>query len=229
MAPGEIIGLAGLAGAGQAEFGRAIAGLIPYRSTEITLDGHPAHFRKPWDAMRHGIVYLPADRRREGLFLRLNVEQNIVASSTRKLRRGPWMDDRKAATTAGQFVHSLTIRTPSLRQSVFKLSGGNQQKVLLARALSVDARIIVADEPTRGIDVGAKAEIYELLRRLADQGKAVLLISTELPEILAISDRIVVMHEGCVAGELTRSEATEERVMAMAAGQASAVGEDWAR
>jgi ribose transport system ATP-binding protein len=139
------------------------------------------------------------------------------------------MDDRKAATTAGQFVHSLTIRTPSLRQSVFKLSGGNQQKVLLARALSVDARIIVADEPTRGIDVGAKAEVYELLRRLADQGKAVLLISTELPEILAISDRIVVMHEGCVAGELTRSEATEERVMAMAAGQASAVGEDWAR
>jgi ABC-type sugar transport system ATPase subunit len=226
MAPGEIIGLAGLAGAGQAEFGRAIAGLLPCRSTEITLDGRPAHFKKPWDAMRQGIVYLPADRRREGLFLRLNVEQNIVASSTQKLRWGPWMDDKKAAIKASQFVQSLSIRTPSLGQSVFKLSGGNQQKVLLARALSVDARIIVADEPTRGIDVGAKAEIYELLRRLADQGKAVLLISTELPEILAISDRIVVMHEGRVAGELSRSEATEERVMAMAAGQTSVASED---
>jgi ribose transport system ATP-binding protein len=226
MAPGEIIGLAGLAGAGQAEIGRAIAGLIPFRSREITLDGHPAHFKKPWDAMRQGVVYLPADRRREGLFLRLNIEQNIVASSTKKLRWGPWMDDKKAATKAGQFVQSLSIRTPSLDQSVFKLSGGNQQKVLLARALSVDARIIVADEPTRGIDVGAKAEIYDLLRGLADQGKAVLLISTELPEILAISDRIVVMHEGRVAGELSRSEATEERVMAMAAGQTSVVGDD---
>ena len=136
------------------------------------------------------------------------------------------MDDKKAANKASQFVQSLSIRTPSLGQSVFKLSGGNQQKVLLARALSVDARIIVADEPTRGIDVGAKAEIYELLRRLADQGKAVLLISTELPEILAISDRIVVMHEGRVAGELSRSEATEERVMAMAAGQTSVASED---
>jgi ribose transport system ATP-binding protein len=176
--------------------------------------------------MRQGVVYLPADRRREGLFLRLNIEQNIVASSTKKLRWGPWMDDKKAATKAGQFVQSLSIRTPSLDQSVFKLSGGNQQKVLLARALSVDARIIVADEPTRGIDVGAKAEIYDLLRGLADQGKAVLLISTELPEILAISDRIVVMHEGRVAGELSRSEATEERVMAMAAGQTSVVGDD---
>jgi ribose transport system ATP-binding protein len=221
---GEIVGLAGLAGAGQVEVGRAIAGLQPYRAAEITLGDRPFRVRTPWDAMRRGVVYLPADRRSEGLFLRLSVKQNIVASSLNKLRWGPWINDIKARETAQQFVESLGIRTPSLDQSALKLSGGNQQKVVLARGLTVDAQIFIADEPTRGIDVGAKAEVYELLRRLAEEGKAILLISTELPEILAISNRIIVMHEGQVAGEVSGAEATEERIMALASGQTIAAG-----
>jgi ribose transport system ATP-binding protein len=140
------------------------------------------------------------------------------------LRWGPWINDIKARETAQQFVESLGIRTPSLDQSALKLSGGNQQKVVLARGLTVDAQIFIADEPTRGIDVGAKAEVYELLRRLAEEGKAILLISTELPEILAISNRIIVMHEGQVAGEVSGAEATEERIMALASGQTIAAG-----
>lgn len=180
--------------------------------------------RTPWEAMRRGVVYLPADRRSEGLFLRLSVKHNIVASSLNKLRWGPWVKDQDARRTAQQFVKSLAIRTPSLDQSAIKLSGGNQQKVVLARGLTVDARVFIADEPTRGIDVGAKAEVYELLRRLADSGKAILLISAELPEIVAISDRIIVMHDGRVAGEVSRAEATEERVMAMASGATTPAG-----
>ena len=221
---GEIVGLAGLAGAGQVEVGRAIAGLQPYRAAEITLEEHAFRVRTPWDAMRRGVVYLPADRRSEGLFLRLSVKHNIVASSLNKLRWGPWIKDFEARHTAQRYVESLGIRTPSLDQSVLKLSGGNQQKVVLARGLTVDAQIFIADEPTRGIDVGAKEEVYELLRRLADGGKAILLISTELPEILAISNRIIVMHEGQVAGEVSGAEATEERIMAMASGQTIPAG-----
>jgi ribose transport system ATP-binding protein len=215
---GEIVGLAGLAGAGQAEVGRAIAGLIPYRATEISLDGQPVHIRTLRDSMRVGIVYLPADRRTEGLFLRLSVQHNIVAASLKKLRWGLWVKDHEARRTAQQFVESLSIRTPSLSQFAVNLSGGNQQKVVLARGLTVDARIFIADEPTRGIDVGAKAEVHELLWRLAREGKSILLISAELPEILAICDRIVVMNEGRVVGEVSGAEATEERIMAMASG-----------
>ena len=221
---GEIVGLAGLAGAGQVEVGRALAGLQAYRAAQITLKDRPFRARTPWDAMRRGMVYLPADRRSEGLFLRLSVKHNIVASSLNKLRWGPWINDIKASETAQQFVESLGIRTPSLDQSAGKLSGGNQQKVVLARGLTVNAQVFIADEPTRGIDVGAKAEVYELLRHLADEGNAILLISTELPEILAISNRIIVMHDGQVAGEVMGAEATEERIMALASGQTITAG-----
>jgi ABC-type sugar transport system ATPase subunit len=164
------------------------------------------------------MVYLPADRRTEGLFLRLSVQQNIVAASLRKVRRGIWVKDRQARSVAQDYVKSLAIRTPSLEQFVVNLSGGNQQKVVLARGLTVDARILIADEPTRGIDVEAKAEVHELLRRLAEAGKSILLISTEFPEILAVSHRVVVMHAGRVSGEVSAANATEERIMAMASG-----------
>ncbi|MGH6797354.1 MAG: sugar ABC transporter ATP-binding protein, partial [Roseiarcus sp.] len=212
---GEILGLAGLAGAGQTEVGRALCGLLPRRADAITLDGSPYLCRQPSEAMRAGVVYLPADRRVEGLFLGLSVEENIVASSLRKLGGAVWMRDGQAQRAAGRFVQSLTVRTPSLDQAVVKLSGGNQQKVVLARGLMVDARILIADEPTRGIDVGAKAEIYALFRRLADQGKSILLISTELPEILAISDRILVIAGGRIVGSLSGDEASEDRILAL--------------
>jgi ribose transport system ATP-binding protein len=215
---GEIVGLTGIAGAGHTEVGRALAGATSHRASDISLDGKPARIRTLRDAMRCGIVYLPADRRTEGLFLRLSVQQNIVAASLRKVRRGIWVQDRRARRMAREYVESLGIRTPSLDQFAVNLSGGNQQKVVLARGLTVDARILIADEPTRGIDVGAKAEVHELLRRLAQAGKSILLISTEFPEILAVSDRIVVMHAGRIFGEVSGAEATEEHIMAMASG-----------
>ncbi|MBV9107438.1 MAG: sugar ABC transporter ATP-binding protein [Verrucomicrobia bacterium] len=217
---GEIVGLTGVAGAGHTEVGRALAGAIPHRASEVTLDGKPARIRTLRDAMRCGMVYLPADRRTEGLFLRLSVLQNIVAASLRKVRRGIWVKNRKARRMAQEYIDSLAIRTPSLDQFVLNLSGGNQQKVVLARGLTVDARILIADEPTRGVDVGAKAEVHQLLRRLAEAGKSILLISTEFPEILAVSHRILVMHAGRVVGEVSGAEATEERIMAMASGHA---------
>jgi ribose transport system ATP-binding protein len=215
---GEILGIAGLAGAGQSEIGRAIGGLLSHKADAMTLADEPFRATSPRAAMRRGVVYLPADRRAEGLFLRLNVQQNIVASSFRRLSAGTFVRDSEARKIADGFVESLSIRTPSVRQVVGNLSGGNQQKVVLARGLTVEARVFVADEPTRGIDVGAKAEIYALLRRLAASGKGILLISTELPELLVMSDRIIVINSGRIAGELTRAEATEERVMAMASG-----------
>jgi ABC-type sugar transport system ATPase subunit len=215
---GEIVGLTGVAGAGHTEVGRALAGAIPHRASDISLDGKPGRIRTLREAMRCGMVYLPADRRTEGLFLRLSVQQNIVAASLKKVCRGIWVKDRQARRMAEEYINSLAIRTPSLDQFVVNLSGGNQQKVVLARGLTVDARILIADEPTRGIDVGAKAEVHELLRRLAEAGKSILLISTEFPEILAMSHRIVVMHAGRIVGEVSGAEATEERVMAMASG-----------
>ena len=215
---GEIVGLTGIAGAGHTEVGRALAGAISHRASDISLDGKPARIRTLRDAMQRGIVYLPADRRTEGLFLRLSVQQNIVAASLRKVRRLIWVQDRRARRMAQEYVKSLGIRTPSLDQFAVNLSGGNQQKVVLARGLTVDARILIADEPTRGIDVGAKAEVHELLRRLAQAGKSILLISTEFPEILAVSDRIVVMHAGRIVGEVSGADATEEHIMAMASG-----------
>jgi ABC-type sugar transport system ATPase subunit len=222
---GEILGLAGLAGAGQADIGRALGGLTARRVDSIDLDGVPFHGKTPREAMQSGVVYLPADRRGEGLFLGLDVQQNVVASSLGKLRTGPWMNDGEASKVASGFVDSLGIRTPSLHQRVANLSGGNQQKVVLARGLTVDAQVFIADEPTRGVDVGAKAEIYGLLRRLAASGKSILLISTELPELLAMSDRILVIAGGLIAGELSAAEATEERVMMLASSQLAIGGE----
>ncbi|MBV9290058.1 MAG: sugar ABC transporter ATP-binding protein [Hyphomicrobiales bacterium] len=212
---GEILGLAGLAGAGQTEVGRALCGLLPRRADAITLDGSPYLCRRPSEAMRAGVVYLPADRRVEGLFLGLSVEENIVASSLRKLGGAVWVRDGQAREAAGRFVQSLAVRTPSIDQTVAKLSGGNQQKVVLARSLMVDARVFIADEPTRGIDVGAKAEIYALFRRLAEQGKSILLISTELPEIIAISDRILVIAGGRIVASLSGDEASEDRILTL--------------
>ncbi|MGA2793375.1 MAG: ATP-binding cassette domain-containing protein, partial [Roseiarcus sp.] len=200
------------------DIGRAIGGLAPFRAAELRYDGRPIRSRTPTEALRDGIVYLPADRRAEGLFLRLDVRQNIVASTLRELSLGPWMRDASAAETASQFVRSLRIRTPSLRQQVGNLSGGNQQKVVLARGLTVNSGLVIADDPTRGIDVGTKAEIYDLLRGLADAGKTVLLISSEVPELLAVCDRILVIRAGRVAAELPRAAASEERIMSLASG-----------
>jgi ribose transport system ATP-binding protein len=221
---GEILGLAGLTGAGQTEVGRALAGLLPFRAGSLSLAGAALRIGNPRQAMRQGLVYFPADRRAEGLFLRLDVQQNIVAASFKDLRAGPFVRDSQARDVAAGFVSSLAVRTPSLRQRVANLSGGNQQKVVLARGLTTKARVFIADEPTRGIDVGAKAEIYELIRRLAASGKGILLISTEMPELLAVCDRILVLAEGRIAGALSGGEATEEKIMMLASSQQALAG-----
>lgn len=211
---GEILGFAGLVGAGRTEVARAIFGADPFDSGQIFVKGKPVQIKHPSDAVRHGIAYLSEDRKRYGLTLGLDVETNIAMASMRKFVNGlGWVNTALTHRTAEQYVQSLSIRTPGLKQRVKNLSGGNQQKVIIGKWLTADTDILIFDEPTRGIDVGAKSEIYRLLNELAAQGKAIMMISSELPEILRMSHRIMVMCEGRITGELTAAEATQEQIM----------------
>jgi ribose transport system ATP-binding protein len=214
---GEILGFAGLVGAGRTEVARAVFGADRIDSGTIAVNGRPAHIRTPADAVRVGIGYLSEDRKRYGLALGMDVETNIVLATLRKFVRALGrVDFRRMHSTAEQRVQRLGIKTPSLRQKVRNLSGGNQQKVVIAKWLTADTDILIFDEPTRGIDVGAKSEVYHLLNELARQGKAIVMISSELPEILRMSHRIVVMCEGRITGELSGAEATQEKIMTFA-------------
>jgi ribose transport system ATP-binding protein len=214
---GEILGFAGLVGAGRTEVARAIFGADPIDSGEIYISGKRVHIRSPQDAVRHGVGYLSEDRKRYGLTLSMDVESNIVLASFKKfLNRLGWVNSKKTNTTASRFVDMLTIKTPSLQQKVKFLSGGNQQKVVVGKWLTADTKVLIFDEPTRGIDVGAKSEIYHLLNSLAQQGKGIIMISSELPEILRMSHRVVVMCEGQITGELSAAEATQESIMKLA-------------
>ena len=214
---GEILGFSGLVGAGRTEVARAIFGADPRDSGEIFIQGKKVQIKHPSDAVRHGIAYLSEDRKRYGLALGLDVETNIVLAAYRKfLAALGWVDTAKTRATGKRYVDSLAIKTPSLQQKVKNLSGGNQQKVIIGKWLTADTDILIFDEPTRGIDVGAKSEIYKLLNELAQQGKAIIMISSELPEILRMSHRIVVMCEGRITGELSSAEATQEKIMTYA-------------
>ena len=214
---GEILGFAGLMGAGRTEVARAIFGADPTDSGQIFIKGQTVQLKHPRDAVRHGIAYLSEDRTRYGLALGLDVETNIALASLRKFINGlGWINTSKTRNTAQGHVQSLSIKTPGIRQRVRNLSGGNQQKVIVGKWLTADTDILIFDEPTRGIDVGAKSEIYRLLNELAQQGKAIMMISSELPEILRMSHRIIVMCEGRITGELTAHEATQEKIMKFA-------------
>jgi ribose transport system ATP-binding protein len=214
---GEILGFAGLVGAGRTEVARAVFGADHIDSGTIQVNGRTAHIKSPADAVRLGIGYLSEDRKRYGLALGMDVEANIVLATLRKfLRALGRVDFRRTRSTAEKRVQQLGIKTPSLGQKVRNLSGGNQQKVVIAKWLTADTDILIFDEPTRGIDVGAKSEIYHLVNELARQGKAIILISSELPEILRMSHRIVVMCEGRITGELSGAEATQEKIMTFA-------------
>jgi ribose transport system ATP-binding protein len=213
---GEIIGFAGLVGAGRTEVARAIFGADAIDSGEIWVRGKRARIRTPRDAVRQGIAYLSEDRKRFGLLLGMDVETNIVLGTFRRfLRRLGWVHSEKTRETARHYVETLQIRTPSIRERAKNLSGGNQQKVVIAKWLATDSEILIFDEPTRGIDVGAKSEIYKLLHALAAQGRAIVMISSELPEVLRLSHRIVVMCEGRITGELPGG-ASQEAIMALA-------------
>jgi ribose transport system ATP-binding protein len=214
---GEILGFAGLVGAGRTEVARAIFGADRATSGAVMVRGKPVQIRSPQDAVSAGIGYLSEDRKRYGLALGMDVETNIVmATFNRFLRWLGWVDTSKTRQTANRYVQALAVKTPSLQQIVKNLSGGNQQKVIIGKWLTANTEILIFDEPTRGIDVGAKSEIYKLLNELAQQGKGIIMISSELPEILRMSHRIVVMCEGRITGELTSAEATQEKIMALA-------------
>jgi ribose transport system ATP-binding protein len=208
---GEIVGFAGLVGAGRTEVARAIFGADPIDSGEVLVRGKRVRIRSPRDAVRQGIAYLSEDRKRFGLLLGMDVETNIVLGTFRRFsRRFGWVHREKTRATARHYVETLQIRTPSIRERAKNLSGGNQQKVVLAKWLATDSEILIFDEPTRGIDVGAKSEIYRLLNDLAKQGKAIIIISSELPEILRMSHRIIVMCEGRITGELPGGASPEQ-------------------
>ena len=220
---GEILGVAGLVGAGRTEMAKAVFGADRRDSVEILVDNQPVNVQTPQDAIRCGLGYLPEDRKLQGLFLKMAIRTNISAANIAYISRRGFIQDRVEKDLAQQYITQLKIRTPSIDQFARNLSGGNQQKVIIAKWLAVKPKVLIVDEPTRGVDVGAKIEIYNLLRKLAGDGVAVVMISSELPEILGMSDRIVVIREGHCAGELDRADATEEKIMEMATGSAMEV------
>ena len=214
---GEILGFAGLMGAGRTEVARAIFGADPIDGGDIFIKGEKRRIASPADAVRHGVAYLSEDRKRFGLVTPMSVGANVTMPSwTRFTRSGVFLRDREMRKVSGEYVRLLKVKTPSVDQETRLLSGGNQQKVVIAKWLLRDCDILIFDEPTRGIDIGAKAEIYKLLHQLAEDGKAIVVISSELPEVLRLSHRILVMCEGRVTGELDGPTATQESIMTLA-------------
>jgi ABC-type sugar transport system ATPase subunit len=215
---GEIVGLAGLVGSGRTELARAIFGADHFDQGEVLIDGRPAGITSPREAIRAGIGLVPEDRKLQALVLQLAVRENISLGNLGRLSRFGFVRRPAERRLAGGFVQQMQIRTPSLDQKVVNLSGGNQQKVVIAKWLALEPKVLIMDEPTRGIDIGAKAEVHQLMNELAQRGVAILMISSELPEVLGMSDRVLVMRRGTIAGELSRADATQERVMALATG-----------
>ncbi len=213
---GEVLGMAGMMGAGRTEFARAIFGADRIRQGELYLSGKRISVKSPLEAIRHNIAYLPEDRRKDGLMLGLSVDDNILSASLNRCARRGVVRNALCADVTRKQIKQLQIKTPSGRQKVKFLSGGNQQKVLVGRWLCLDNKVVLFDEPTRGIDVGAKFEIFSIINRMAEAGAAVIMISSEMSEILGMSDRILVMCEGKVAGEIDASEATQELILKMA-------------
>ncbi|HLS34214.1 MAG TPA: sugar ABC transporter ATP-binding protein, partial [Brevibacterium sp.] len=214
---GEILGFAGLVGAGRTETARAIIGADPTSAGEIVVGGRPRRITGPEVAVRHGIGYLPEDRKRHGLMIEQDVTFNLLMSALKRITGAlGFLRNRRANAISESLISSLRIKTPSGRTRVKNLSGGNQQKIVIAKWLARDCDILIFDEPTRGIDVGAKEEVYRVLQELADNGKALIVISSELPEVLRVAHRIVVMSNGRVTGVLDNDEADQELVMELA-------------
>ncbi|SDT03229.1 monosaccharide ABC transporter ATP-binding protein, CUT2 family [Streptomyces sp. TLI_053] len=213
---GEVVGLAGLIGAGRSELALALAGDLPVRSGSVTLDGRPLPFGHPGRVIRAGLGLAPEERKAQALFLHRSVRDNTSIAVLDRLRRRRFVRRAAERELAAEYTGRLRVRTPSIEHEVRKLSGGNQQKVVLARWLARRPKLLILDEPTRGIDIGAKAEIYRIVADLAEQGVALLVISSDLPEVLGLADRIVVMQGGRVTGELDRADATEEAVLRLA-------------
>jgi rhamnose transport system ATP-binding protein len=213
---GEILGVAGLVGAGRTELAKTIFGLEPPDTGEILLRGRPSQVGHPIEAIELGIAYLPEDRRRHGVILDLPISANITLASLRKLSGTFGMDFDREKRVAVDYARRLSVKTPAIYSPVSTLSGGNQQKVALSRWLMTKPSVLILDEPTQGIDVGSKSEIHELMMELAEQGVAILMISSELPEILGMSDRIAVMSGGTIVKIFDREDATQDAILAVA-------------
>jgi rhamnose transport system ATP-binding protein len=217
---GEVLGFAGLVGAGRTDVGLALFGVEPAASGEIIFQGRAVRIRSPEQALRLGIAYVTEDRRQLGLSLPMSITTNITLPMLREYLAAFGLVKRSAElATAEQFRQRLSIRTPSVQVEVGKLSGGNQQKVMLSKWLNTRPQLLILDEPTRGIDVGAKAEVHHMISDLAAQGLGIILISSDLPEVLAMSDRILVLREGRQMGVFRREEATQERILTAMMGQ----------
>jgi ABC-type sugar transport system ATPase subunit len=209
---GEIVGLAGLVGAGRSELAQALFGIMPPDVGEILLDGRPVRIAGPRDAIRLGIAYVPEDRGQQGLVRPMRIRENVSLAVLRRLAKGGFIDFPAEAELARSIIRQFGVRASGIEQAVGKLSGGNQQKVVLGKWLATKPRVLIMDEPTRGIDVGAKAEIHRLMSELAGQGLAILMISSELPEILGMSDRVLVMRQGRLVAEFPRARASQEAI-----------------
>jgi ABC-type sugar transport system ATPase subunit len=215
---GEVVGVAGLEGHGQRELARLLFGLEPVTGGEVFINGKRVHMRDPIDAMHAGVAFVSDDRKEEGLQLPLSIRKNVSLPSLTKLSRLLFVQERREKQMVRQVSESVDIRAPSMEVEVQYLSGGNQQKTVLAKWLTREPEVLVFGEPTRGIDVGAKVEIYRLMRELAERGKAVIMVSSDLLEVIGMSDRIVVMHKGTIATEMPGAGATEESIMRAATG-----------
>ncbi len=215
---GEVLGIAGLVGAGRTALAETVFGIRKATEGEILVDGQPARLRSASDAIKLGMGLVPEDRKQQGMFLNMAVRENITISAISQVSKAGFLSFGRMNELARMFVKKLDIRTPSLMQKVRNLSGGNQQKVVISRWLTLKPQILILDEPTRGIDVGAKSEIHGLMSQLASEGVGVMMISSELPEVLGVSDRILVMHEGRIVAEFSRDEATQDNIMLAATG-----------
>jgi ribose transport system ATP-binding protein len=215
---GEIVGLAGLVGAGRSELAQLIFGVRKSSGGTVEIDGKPVNIRSPRDAIALGIGFLTENRKEQGLFLDLAAHENIVMATLERDGRYGLLNRRKAQSISSDAIGLLNIRVPHAQVRAGGLSGGNQQKLLISRWVAIGPRILILDEPTRGVDVGAKSEIYRIMSQMAQQGVAILMISSELPEVVGMSDRVYVMHEGSIAGELSGAEISQESIMTLATG-----------
>lgn len=215
---GEVVGVAGLMGAGRTEVAETIFGYRKAHSGEIFIDGKKISIKSPIDAIKHKIGYVTEDRKSKGLVLDFSIQENIALTNLKKCSSSGIINSGKEQSLVMRFIEQLSIRTSSPKQSAKSLSGGNQQKVVIAKWLGTDPEILILDEPTRGVDIGAKKEIYQIINELAQKGVAILMISSELPEVIGMADRVIVMQEGKVKGEVKKDEMTQEVIMHYATG-----------
>lgn len=215
LRPGEILGFSGIVGAGRTELMEAIFGIREINTGEIKLNGKKVPIRSAKDAIRHGLGMTSEDRKNKSLFLNFNIRENITIANLWKMTKTGYISVREERAVVNDFIRLLNIRPPDTEFQTITMSGGNQQKVVISKSLSNEPQILIMDEPTRGIDVGAKAEIYKIIKNLADEGKGIIFVSSELPEILSLCDRILVMNQGKIVGEFLNKDASEEKIMAL--------------